>query len=130
MAQTICICEEQPCSFAILFQHMFIMKLVHVQFRDIQYAHPSIYWLIQDDISFLQFDNSDIVTDNIEGLECGTSYVAFRLNFISHNFNIKMDPVVLKTFTVYRIVHQFEEVLFKRVSSVLSFRRVKVCIRL
>src|SRR6218665_2196921 len=109
---------------------MFIVKLVHVKLRDIQYAHPSIYWFIQDDISFLEFDNSHILTDNIESLECGTSYVAFRLNFISHNLYIKMFPIVLKAFTVCRIVHQFEQFLFKRISSNLPFRRVKVYIRL
>src|SRR6218665_1361750 len=109
---------------------MFIVKFVHVKLRDIQYAHPSIYWLIQDDISFLQFDNSDVVTDNIECLKCGTSYVAFRLNIISHNLYIKMFPIVLKTFAVYRIIHQFEQILFERVSSDLSFCSVKVYIRL
>src|SRR6218665_1183860 len=108
VCQTISVGEQQLGPLTVYRQDMVVVKIVHVQFRQVKNTHSNINRFVQNNVRLCKFYNSNLFVDDVEALEGLTCDEFLDSFFICDDSNIKLTAIILKSFSIYGTVHQFK----------------------
>src|SRR6218665_311494 len=108
VCQTISVSKQQLGPLTIHRQDMVVVEVIHMQFRKVKNTHSNINWFVQNNVRLCKFYNSNIFIDDVEALEGLTCDEFLGSFFICNDSDIKMTTIILESFSIDGIVHQFE----------------------
>src|SRR6218665_2756205 len=130
VAQTVCIGEKESGSFTVFLDNVVVMEFIHVEFGYIQYAHPTVDWFIKTHVCLDQVDDGNLMVDDLERFECGTSDIAFPSLLAFHNPNVQMPSSLFHGLSIHRIIHELKQIFLKGIFGCQSLYSIKIDIRL
>ena len=130
VAQTVCVCERESGSFTVFLDNVIVMEFIHVKFGYIQYAHPTVDRFVETHVCLDQVDDGNLMVDDLEPFECGTSDIAFPSLLAFHNPNVQMPSSLFHGLSIHRIIHELKQIFLKGIFGCQSLYSIKIDIRL